>query len=269
LISGNFGKPKGGLTAVSGSQEGKKPCLILDDLSKEFGGLHALEGVNLVANCGDRLAIIGPNGAGKTTLFNVVTGSFPATRGQVRLFQRDITRWPTHRRIALGMGRTYQITRLFPKLTVLENVVLAVQGIRRMKLTMHRFLTAYKDIYGKARALLEQADLSERRDAEIANLSHGEQRQVEVLMALASDPKLLLLDEPTAGLSPAESTTMVSMLKKLDSGITLLIIEHDMGVAFELADRIAVLHQGKLLAEGTKDEVRANQTVQEIYLGVE
>ncbi len=254
---------------MRGNPEERTPCLILEDLSKEFGGLQALEGVNLVANCGDRLAIIGPNGAGKTTLFNVVTGSFPATRGQVLFFQRDITRWPTHRRIALGMGRTYQITKLFPRLTVLENIVLAVQGIKQTKLTMHRFLTAYKDIYAKARALLEQADLSGRRDSEIANLSHGEQRQVEVLMALASDPKLLLLDEPTAGLSPAESTTMVSMLKKLDSGITLLIIEHDMGVAFELADRIAVLHQGKLLAEGTKDEVRANQTVQEIYLGVE
>ena len=254
---------------MSRGKEGEKPCLVLEDLSRDFGGLHALDGVNLVAGLGDRLAIIGPNGAGKTTFFNVITGALPPTRGQVLLFERDITRWPTHRRISLGMGRTYQITSLFPKLTVLENVVLAVQGIKRTKLIMHRFMTAYKDIYAKARSLLEQADLSERSDAEIANLSHGEQRQVEVLMALASDPKLLLLDEPTAGLSPAESATMVSMLKKLDSSITVLIIEHDMKVAFELADRIAVLHQGKLLAEGTRDEVRANRTVQEIYLGVE
>jgi branched-chain amino acid transport system ATP-binding protein len=257
------------LTAVGRSEEEGKPCLVLKDLSKDFGGLRALDNLDLVAYPGDRLGIIGPNGAGKTTLFNLVTGALPPTRGQVLLFQRDITRWPTHRRIALGMGRTYQITSLFPKLTVLENVVLAVQGIKRSKLTMHRFLTTYEDMFTKARALLEQADLSERWDAEIANLSHGEQRQVEVLMALASDPQLLLLDEPTAGLSPAESTSMVSMLKKLDSSITVLIIEHDMNVAFELAERIAVLHQGKLLAEGTKDEVRANQTVQEIYLGVE
>lgn len=254
---------------VGGTKEREEPCLILKDLSKDFGGLRALDSLNLVAYPGDRLAIIGPNGAGKTTLFNLVTGVLPPTRGQVLLFQRDVTRWPTHRRVALGMGRTYQITSLFPKLTVLENVVLAVQGIKRTKFTMHRFLTSYEDIYAKARALLEQAGLSERRDTQIANLSHGEQRQVEVMMALASDPKLLLLDEPTAGLSLAESTLMVSMLEKLDTSITMLIIEHDMDVAFELADRIAVLHYGELLAEGTKDEVRANQTVQEIYLGVD
>ncbi len=254
---------------MGSSEEGGNPCLALKDLSKDFGGLRALDNLHLDVYPGDRLGIIGPNGAGKTTLFNLVTGALPPTRGQVLLFQRDITLWPTHRRIALGMGRTYQITSLFPKLTVLENVVLAVQGINRMKFTMHRFLTTYEHIYTKARALLEEVDLSERSDVEIANLSHGEQRQVEVLMALASDPKLLLLDEPTAGLSPAESTVMVSMLKQLDSSITVLIIEHDMNVAFELAERIAVLHQGKLLAEGSKDEIRANKNVQEIYLGVE
>ncbi len=254
---------------MGGSKEGGEACLVLKDLCKDFGGLCALDGLNLVAYPGDRMAIIGPNGAGKTTLFNVITGVLPPTRGQILLFHRDITRWPTHRRIALGMGRTYQITSLFPKLTVLENLVLAVQGIKRTKFTMHRFLTAYEDIYAKARALLEEAGLSERWDTEVVNLSHGEQRQVEIIMALASDPKLLLLDEPTAGLSPAESTMMVSMLEKLDNSITMLLIEHDMDVAFELAERIAVLHYGELLAEGTKDEVRANQTVQEIYLGVD
>ena len=138
-----------------------------------------------------------------------------------------------------------------------------------MKLTMHRFLTSYEEIYTKARSLLERAELEDKSDTRIANLSHGEQRQGEVVMALASDPKLILLDEPTAGLSPAESTMMASMLQKLDKNITMLIIEHDMDVAFEIADRIAVLHYGELLAEGTKEEVRANQSVQEIYLGVD
>jgi len=255
--------------AVGGSEERGDPCLVLKGLSKSFGGLHALSNLDLIAYPGDRLAIIGPNGAGKTTLFELITGVFPPTRGQILLFQRDVTRWPTHRRIYLGMGRTCQITSLFPDLTVLENVVLAVQGIKRMKLTMHRFLTSFEDVYAKARRLLEQAALEDRWDAQVANLSHGEQRQVEVVMALASDPKLILLDEPTAGLSPAESTMMASMLQKLDKKITMLIIEHDMDVAFEIADRIAVLHYGELLAEGTKEEVRANQSVQEIYLGVD
>ena len=255
--------------AVGGSEERGDPCLVLKGLSKNFGGLHALSNLDLIAYPGDRLAIIGPNGAGKTTLFELITGVFPPTRGQILLFQRDVTRWPTHRRIYLGMGRTCQITSLFPDLTVLENVVLAVQGIKRMKLTMHRFLTSFEDVYAKARRLLEQAALEDRWDAQVANLSHGEQRQVEVVMALASDPKLILLDEPTAGLSPAESTMMASMLQKLDRNITMLIIEHDMDVAFEIADRIAVLHYGELLAEGTKEEVRANQSVQEIYLGVD
>ena len=255
--------------AVGGSEEQGDPCLVLKGLSKNFGGLHALSNLDLIAYPGDRLAIIGPNGAGKTTLFELITGVFPPTRGQILLFQRDVTRWPPHRRIYLGMGRTCQITSLFPDLTVLENVVLAVQGIKRMKLTMHRFLTSYGDIYAKARGLLEQAALEDRWDTQVVNLSHGEQRQVEVVMALASDPKLILLDEPTAGLSPAESTMMASMLQKLDKNITMLIIEHDMDVAFEIADRIAVLHYGELLAEGTKEEVRANQSVQEIYLGVD
>ena len=255
--------------AVGGSEERGEPCLVLKDLSKDFGGLRALSGLDLIAYPGDRLAIIGPNGAGKTTLFELITGVLPPTRGQILLFQQDVTRWPTHRRIYLGMGRTCQITSLFPDLTVLENVVLAVQGIKGMKLTMHRFLTSYEEIYTKARSLLERAELEDKSDTRIANLSHGEQRQVEVVMALASDPKLILLDEPTAGLSPAESAMMASLLQKLDKNITMLIIEHDMDVAFEIADRIAVLHYGELLAEGTKDEVRANQSVQEIYLGVD
>ena len=152
---------------------------------------------------GERKAIIGPNGAGKTTLFNLITGVFPPSSGEIILFGRDVTRWPSHRRTALGMARTFQITSLFPKLTVLDNVLLAVAGVGRTKLVMWKSLFSYKNMMEKARRLLETAGYWDRRDVEVRNLSHGEQRQIEVVLGLASEPKLLLLDEPAAGSPPA------------------------------------------------------------------
>ncbi len=214
-------------------------ALSLSNVSKAFDGLHAVDGVSLAVAPGERRAIIGPNGAGKTTLFSLISGEAKPTEGRIHLFGRDVTRLPPHRRAALGLARTYQITNLFPRLTVLENSLLAVQALTAAKLHLHRSLSRY----------------------------HGEQRQLEIALALAGAPKVLLLDEPTAGLSPAESHMMVALLKKLDPAITLLVIEHDMDVAFELTNRITVLHYGKVIADGVGHEVKSNAVVQEIYLG--
>jgi branched-chain amino acid transport system ATP-binding protein len=245
----------------------RAPVLELKHLSKSFGGLHAVRGVDLQVFSGDRRAIIGPNGAGKTTLFNVITGILPASAGQVLLFGTDITGWPTHRRTGLGMARTFQITSLFPRLTVLDNVLLAVQGLRRSKFVMWRPLSAYRDIYEKAHALLERAAFLDRKDVEVRYLSHGEQRQLEIVLGLAGDPKILLLDEPAAGLSSGESAEMAKFLMRLDPSLAILLIEHDMDVVFDVAEHISVLHFGEVLEAGATEQIRRSQKVQEIYLG--
>jgi branched-chain amino acid transport system ATP-binding protein len=216
---------------------------------------------------GDRKAIIGPNGAGKTTLFNVITGTLPASAGQAVLFGSDVTGWPSHRRTAMGMARTFQVTNLFPKLTVLDNVLLAIKGLRRSKYVMWRLLSSYREVHEKARQLLENAGYWDRRNVEIRNLSHGEQRQIEIVLGLASDPKVLLLDEPAAGLSSGESQEMGEFLKRLDPDLAILLIEHDMDVVFDFADHISVLHFGEVVEEGATERIRASEKVREIYLG--
>jgi branched-chain amino acid transport system ATP-binding protein len=242
-------------------------ALNLSNVSKAFDGLRALDGVSLAVTAGERRAIIGPNGAGKTTLFGLISGETRATEGRITLFGRDVTRLPPHRRAALGLARTYQITNLFPRLTALENCLLAVQALTSAKLHLHRALSSYTDHFTRARSVLEAVGLEGKEDEVVRNLSHGEQRQLEVALALAGAPKLLLLDEPTAGLSPAESHMMTALLKKLDPAITLLVIEHDMDVAFELTNRITVLHYGKVIADGLSHEVKVNPLVRETYLG--
>lgn len=244
-----------------------EPRLELKGVSKFFGGLHAVEDVNLRLGPGERRGILGPNGAGKTTLFHLITGVLPLTHGEVRLFGRDVSKWATYKRVALGMARTFQITSLFPRLTVLDNVLLAVQGLRKMKMSMLKPLTRYTENYDKAEELLTDANFWESRDIEVRNLSHGEQRQLEIILALASDPKVLLLDEPSAGLATGESQEMAKFLKALDPDISILIIEHDLDVIFEVVTDISVLHYGKLLMEGPCDVVRNDPQVQEIYLG--
>jgi len=241
--------------------------LELKGLSKSFGGLHAVRGVTLRIMPGDRKAIIGPNGAGKTTLFNLITGIFPATSGQVLLFGQDVTGWPSHRRTALGMARTFQITSLFPRLTVLDNVLLAIKGVRTSKFVMWRFISSYREVYDKAHHLLEQATFLDRKDTEVRYLSHGEQRQLEIVLGLASDPKILLLDEPAAGLSSGESSEMAKFLNTLDPNLAILLIEHDMDVVFDVADHISVLHFGEVLETGPTEQIRSSAKVQEIYLG--
>ena len=252
---------------IEAHANGREPVLELRALSKSFGGLRAVRDVTLKIMPGDRKAIIGPNGAGKTTLFNLITGIFPATSGQVVLFGQDVTRWPSHRRTALGMARTFQITSLFPKLTVLDNVLLAIQGLRRSKFVMWRFLSSYRDFYDRAHGLLERARFLDRKDTEVRYLSHGEQRQLEIILGLASDPKILLLDEPAAGLSSGESSEMIRFLAHLDRNLAILLIEHDMDVVFDVAEHISVLHFGEVLEAGAAEQIRRSEKVQQVYLG--
>lgn len=239
----------------------------VDSLLKNFGGLQALMNVSFSVEKGERLVIIGPNGAGKTTLFNVITGEIPPTQGRVYLFEEDVTYMPPHRRTPLGMARTFQITNLFPNLTLHENILLAVLGMNPQKLKMHQPVSSCKDIVAKTERLIEEWDLQDFKYTLVRNLSYGAQRQVEVIMALASEAKILLLDEPTSGLSPAETGTLTSMIINLDPNVTLLIIEHDMDVAFQLAHNMIVLHQGEVITEGPPEKIKVNPRVKEIYLG--
>ena len=252
--------------ATAAAADGE-PVLELRSLCKSFGGLHAVRDVSFKIMPGDRKAIIGPNGAGKTTLFNVITGIYPVTDGRVLLFGQDVTKWPSHRRAALGMARTFQITSLFPRLTVLDNVLLAIKGLRPSKFVMWRVMSSYRDVYDKAETLLQSANFLDRKDTEVRYLSHGEQRQLEIVLGLASDPKILLLDEPAAGLSSGESAEMAEFLQGLDPKLAILLIEHDMDVVFDVADHISVLHFGEVLETGPTDQIRKSAKVQEIYLG--
>lgn len=249
--------------------EAVSPALECKDLTKRFGGLEAVKQVDLRVEMGERRAIIGPNGAGKTTFFSLISGLYPVTSGSILIFGQDITRLSCNQRTYLGLGRTFQITNLLPTLTVLENLVVAAMGLRGIKFSMVRPLSTYRGLYERAGEVLETVGMAEKRAEVVRNLSYGEQRQIEISMALVSHPTVLLLDEPTAGLSPAESAMMTEMIYKLDPKITILIIEHNMDVALQVAPRITVFHQGSVFAEGSAKEIRNNQRVQEIYFGSE
>jgi len=223
--------------------------------------------VSLAVRPGERRALIGPNGAGKTTLFNLISGSLPVSAGAITLFGRDVTGAPTHRRAAQGLARTFQITNLFADLTVLDNCLLAIQALTRERFAMFRPLAAFRGLHTAALSTLEAVGLGAVGDVPVRNLSHGEQRQLEIALALAGKPRVLLLDEPTAGLSPAESRLMAGLLARLDPAITVLMIEHDMDIALELAAQVTVLHYGRVIADGSREEIRADAQVREIYLG--
>src|SRR5215813_428615 len=242
-------------------------ALRLEGVTRDFGGLRAVDRVGLEVRPGERRALIGPNGAGKTTLFNLISGALPVTAGRIRLFGRDVTRTAARHRAAQGLARTFQITNLFPDLSVLDNALLAIQAHTPSRFAMLRPVSAFRELQSRARATLDAVGLTSVTDAVVRNLSHGEQRQLEIALALAGQPRVLLLDEPTAGLSPAESRQMAALLRRLPPSITLLVIEHDMDVAFALTERITVLHYGKVVADGLAREVKANALVQEINLG--
>jgi branched-chain amino acid transport system ATP-binding protein len=244
-----------------------EPALRLDGVSRAFGGLQAVDGVALTVRAGERRALIGPNGAGKTTLFNLISGVMPVSAGRIALFGRDVTGTPPHHRAALGLARTFQITNLFPDLSVQENCLLAVQALSPVRFSMLRPVSAYPALLDRARATLERLELEGLAGAVVRNLSHGEQRQLEIALALAGQPRVLLLDEPTAGLSPAESRLMAGLLRRLDPAITVLMIEHDMDIALELSEMVTVLHYGRVIADGPREQVKADPQVKEIYLG--
>jgi branched-chain amino acid transport system ATP-binding protein len=245
------------------------PALTLKKISVEFGGLHALTLLTLSVEIGEKRAIIGPNGAGKTTLFNVISGMVKPASGRVLLFDQDITDYTAHLRAAFGLARTFQITNLFTNLSVLENIILGVQALTRTKYVFYSRTSSFWDLITTAESLLRQWGLWDKRNDPVRNLSHGEQRQLEIVLALSTKPKILLLDEPSQGLSTAETALIIPMIDQLDPSTTVLFIEHDIDVAFKIADKISVLYFGQILAEGKEAEIRGNPKVAEVYLGLD
>jgi branched-chain amino acid transport system ATP-binding protein len=242
-------------------------ALHLESVSKSFGGLRAVDGVTLQVPQGERRVIIGPNGAGKTSLFHCISGALRPSGGRIRCFGEDITHLPEADRTRKGVGRTFQISSVFTELTVLENVALAMLGIRRRKWSPWKRVDQLADIREKAFAQLELVGLPGKEDTPVKSLSYGERRQLELVLALVNEPRLLLLDEPCAGLSPAERWRLSSIIQSLPRSITMIMIEHDMDVALALADRVAVLHRGAVMLEGTAQEVRTHAQVREVYFG--
>ena len=237
-------------------------ALILEGVTRTFGALRAIEDISFSVAAGERRAVIGANGAGKTTLFNVVTGDYPATHGRVRFFGEDVTALPPHERIRLGMRRTYQSSLLFRDLTVRDNLFLAVRGVSR-----NRFSFIRSSRNGPATELLERARLTHVATHPVASLSHGQQRQLEIGMALAGAPRLILFDEPAAGLSPGERAELVALLRGLPAHMGFVLIEHDLDIALRVVERVTILHNGRLLKHGTPDEIENDAEVQAIYMG--
>ena len=216
---------------------------------------------------GERRAVLGPNGAGKTTLFNVISGDFPPTAGSIEFLGADVTALPPRARAKLGMGRTYQKSRLFLGLSVQDNLYLAVLGVKSGHLRPVVLPARDREYRERAHELARLVGLDGRPDAIVGALGHGEQRQLEIAMARASEPKLMMLDEPASGLSRGERVALTELLLQLDPSITLILIEHDMDVALRVADRVTMMHDGRVIVEGTPNEIRANQTVHDLYLG--
>jgi branched-chain amino acid transport system ATP-binding protein len=246
--------------------ERAEPILRLRGVGRRFGGVHAVRDVDLEIRPGERRAILGPNGAGKTTLFNLISGEFPPTAGSVELFGADVTGEPARKRARMGLSRTFQTSRLFLGLNVEDNLYLAVLGVHDGHLRMVPS-KADGEMRVKARAMADAVGLGDRLETLVADMSHGEQRQLEVGMARASDPKLMMLDEPAAGLSRAERVQLTETLLALEESITLILIEHDMDVALRVAQWVTMMHDGRVIVEGTPDQIRANQLVHDLYLG--
>jgi branched-chain amino acid transport system ATP-binding protein len=236
-------------------------------LSKRFGGVVASDGITLEVPRGELHAIIGPNGAGKTTLIGQLSGELTPDEGRISFDGSDITSLPTYRRSQIGLARSFQITSLFPDFTALDNVALAVQAHSGHSFHFWRKAREEAELREPARAALARVGLGGRGDVLVSSLSHGEHRQIEIAMALATRPRMLLLDEPMAGMGPEETTRMVKTLRELKQELTILLIEHDMEAVFALADRITVLVYGRVIASGTPEAIRANEEVREAYLG--
>jgi branched-chain amino acid transport system ATP-binding protein len=238
----------------------------LRGVGRRFGGLHAVRDVDIDVAPGERRAILGPNGAGKTTLFNVICGDFPVTSGSVELFGRDVTALPARTRARMGLARTYQQSRLFPGLSVEDNIYLSVVGVSggHLRPVLSRRDVEYRD---RAREAARRAAIDEKLSELVGNLSHGEHRQVGLAVALAAEPKVMMLDEPASGLSRGERQLLTDLLLALDRDITLIVIEHDMDIALRVAEQVTMMHDGRVIVEGTPDQIRANELVHDLYLG--
>ena len=241
-------------------------ALELDGVARHFGALIALTGINMRIAAGERRAVLGSNGAGKTTLFNAITGDFPTTAGKIRFFGEDITTLPAHERIRRGLRRTYQISQLFTGLSVLDGIFLACRGVSRRRFSLFR--PGERDVnMAQAESILQAVHLESIRDTLVSTLSHGQQRQLEIALALAGAPRFILFDEPAAGLSPTERRDLVAILQALPRHIGYVIIEHDLDVALRVSDHVTMMHNGRIFKEGTPAEIEADPQVQEIYLG--
>jgi branched-chain amino acid transport system ATP-binding protein len=244
-----------------------EPILTLTDVVVAFDALRAVDGVGLTVPRGQRRAIIGPNGAGKTTLFNVIAGVVPPTNGRIDFGARDITRLPPHRRAQLGISRTFQITNLFPTLSVEENMVLALRGLSPRKFSLFGLPDTDPAEAERIAAALAATRLAARATVTVKELSYGEQRQLEIALSLAAAPTMLLLDEPAAGLSPSERAMVADIIRSLDREITVVLIEHDMDLALGLVDFVTCMFEGRILVEEAPEDIRRNAKVQEVYLG--
>jgi len=252
---------------AAAAPEHAEPILRLRGIGRRFGGLHAVRDVDLDVAHGERRAILGPNGAGKTTLFNVISGDFPASSGTIEFQGEEITELSASARARLGMGRTYQKSRLFLGLSVEDNLYVASLGVQKGHLRPVVLRRRDGELRERARELARTVGLAGRERTLVGSLSHGEQRQLEVGMARAVNPTLMMLDEPASGLSRGERVALTDLLLQLDPAITLILIEHDMDVALRVAERVTMMHDGRVIVEGTPDEIRANQTVHDLYLG--
>jgi branched-chain amino acid transport system ATP-binding protein len=242
-------------------------ALQLGQLRKSFGGLPAINGVSLEVAPGERRLIIGPNGAGKTTLFNLITGDLPRDSGTIHLFGNEVSRLKPHQRAHRGLARTYQIITLFPRDTLKHNIVLSLLGLRAERWGVFRALASYAGLEAEAQGVLKLVGLEHLAERPIGEIAYGEKRRVEIAMALAQKPRLLLLDEPLAGLSREERAAVKELVSRIPRETTVVMIEHDMDTALDLAERITVLHYGSVIVEGTRAEVIADPKTREVYLG--
>lgn len=236
-------------------------------LTKTYGGVQAAANVSFAVETGEHLVIIGPNGAGKTTLFNLLTGQISPTAGRIFYQQKDITHLPAHRRIHLGIGRSFQIASLFNELNVMDNMLLAVQGTKPQRFQMFRPIKGNRNLMNKAGELLASFDLWQLRNERVSSISYGDQRKLEIALSMASDPKLLLLDEPSCGLTAAESAELCTRISNFGKEVTLICVAHDMDLVFGIATRIMLLHYGEIILEGSPDEIKESSVVKEIYMG--
>jgi len=254
------GAPGGSGQLLSGD------ALALSGVTRAFGALRAVDDVSITVAAGQKYAVLGSNGAGKTTLFNAITGDFPPTAGRIHFFGEDITDLPPHERIRKGLRRTYQSSLLFRDLTVRENLFLAVRGVANGRFSFLRARGGHASTVA-TNDLLERARLSHIADELVANLAHGQQRQLEIGMALAGAPRLILFDEPAAGLSPAERRELVALLTSLPPHMSFVLIEHDLDIALRVVERVTVMHNGRVLRTGTPGEIENDAQVQAIYMG--